>query len=187
MPEFELNRPPTKYQIESAKARGFKTKARSAPFNELSLFAQAFVEACFFVNGDDDSNRDENSLNKLGAGRLTRKACARIAEYCDKFESDFAELLEFACENDANADSQYDLESAGRDLYFTSKHHGVGFWSREQLRRDLPESLKESFVLAHPHIWRHAESTSIGDVLTACANAMGELYVMSSHGWVDAF
>lgn len=74
----------------------------------------------------------------------------------------------------------YDAEQAGRDLWFTSQGHGVGFWDREALKPDSDEyeALTRDMIAAGANspAWSAAlakrnalEAESIGQRLTALA------------------
>ena len=97
------------------------------PYNNLSDFAKAYVEAAFFTNGDS-GDEDEHSLNNLGVDALAPETVARIARDCRRFRRRARALLRLAYPRD------YDATQAGRDFWFTRNRHGVGFWDRCELR-----------------------------------------------------
>lgn len=137
MPQFVLNTSPPHHAYDS-----------------LDSFAQSYVEAMFFTNGDCGDER-EDILNELGVGRLTRKACEAIAADCKAFQEANAELLRQACERDG-----YDEERAAHDFWYTRQGHGVGYWDRGQLDAD-----------------------GLGAALTKAAK-VGEAYVELWRGWI---
>lgn len=137
MPQFALNKP----------------AERQHAFYLLDEFAKAYVEAMFFTNCDSGSE-DEWEANDLGVERLTRKSVAAIKADCDEFqaraEKEISETIAFG---------KLDLESIGRDFWFTRQGHGVGFWEGES--RGYPEAVKDelsriarSFGESYPEIYR---------------------------------
>jgi hypothetical protein len=195
MPEFCLN--------ENAPTGRWIGQRRRHAFYDLSTFARGFVESCFFMNGDDDSeSQGENSLNNLGTARLTRDACNRIAKYCDAFESTFAPLLRLAYgegldDKALRERDSYDESSAGRDLWFTSKGQGVGFWDRAALNVDLNAieggaaawaKALESCPAIAANLYALDGTPTLGDALSACAEAFtSELNVTSYRGWINVY
>ena len=161
MPQFILN----------------KESSGGHPFYSLNEFARGYVEAMFFTNGDTGDER-ENLLNDWGVEKLTRKAVAAIADYCATFERDNADLLAKAYGKTMPArtigdgslpDSHrpawdYDAPAAGRDLWFTTQGHGVGYWDRDCLEVD-----------------------SLGDLLSEAAKKAGECYVTAYRGWIHFY
>lgn len=148
MPQFELN--------------------GSLP-DTLDAFTRGYIEAMFFTNGDTGDD-NENLLHGLGVSRLTRKSLERIKRDCAEFlesplwthtredgkrvhisVSEYLETLE-----------DYDLEQAGRDLWFTRQGHGVGFWDRDFGTQEQRDRLSD------------------------VARAMGEHEVYVSRGWIYA-
>jgi hypothetical protein len=148
MPAFELN-------------RNAKTNARA--YGRLSAFAQGYVEAMFFTNGDlGDDTHGAHYLNELGVARLTRQAIARVVGDCDRFLAmpmpDGATVGDWL--GSLARPEGYDEEKAGRDLWFTRRRHGAGYWDREELE------------------------LGAGDALTTLAHAMGEVTVDVVRGWI---
>lgn len=142
MPEFILNRP----------AR------RVHPFYALDDFAQGYVEAMFFTNGDTGDER-EDLLDELGVERLTRAAVESIAADCQAF---LGHIMPDGCSAQQWIDRAegYDMEQAGSDFWFTRQGHGVGFWDRKELDGEL------------------------GEGLTAAAIAQGEVFPYVNRGWI---
>jgi hypothetical protein len=145
--------------------------AASHPYYSLNTFAKGYVEAMFFTNGDTGDER-EHLLNDWGVERLTRAAVARIKERCAEFEKRAADLLREAYERVvhehvsggfslSHAAYDYDEACAGRDFWFTSQGHGVGFWDRTALEAD-----------------------DLGRRLSDVAEEFGELYVDAYRGWI---
>jgi hypothetical protein len=137
MPEFQMN---GKHKPE---------------FKALPYFVQGFIEAMFFtdcanrVDSDDwfsDENQhaleegqiDGNLPSDVGFAELHPDSLATIVAFCQAFETAAKDLLEQAYERE-----DYDSEQAGRDLWFTSQGHGVGYWDRKQL--DLFGSDQEEY------------------------------------------
>jgi hypothetical protein len=146
MPQFMLNR--------SAFVDG-EPGGTIHPFYSLNTFAKGYVEAMFFTNGDTGDDR-EDLLNEWGVERLTKEATANIVAACVAFEVSAADLLRLAYERDG-----YSEEQAGRDLWFTSQGHGVGYWDRDQLEAD-----------------------ELGAKLTKAAKDFGEHEVTAYRGWI---
>lgn len=164
MPQFILNRP----------AR------RVHPFYALSDFAKGYVEAMFFTNCDSGDER-EDLANELGVERLTRASVAAIARDCAQFEKDAAPLLALA---DA-PQSGYDIERAGNDFWFTRQGHGVGFWDREALRVDVGRMPNGDLLTGTEAEEAGAELLgTLGDLLTECAQAAGEVSPEIYRGWI---
>jgi hypothetical protein len=162
MPQFHLNTP----------AR------RVHPFYALDDFSKGYVEAMFFTNGDTGDDR-EHLLNDWGVERLTHASVAAIARDCAAFKESAGFALDFAL----GPMSGYSEEQAGRDFWFTRQGHGVGFWDREELRRDMarrPDGTltDEGESEGLPFL------ASLGDLLTAAAKACGEAYVQAYRGWI---
>jgi hypothetical protein len=141
MPEFVLNRP---HWWPSA-----------APDDDADLryFACAYVEAMFFTNGDC-GDEDDDSLNSLGAERLTKGAKLKIVYDCDRFLSWGVRKLITA--------SPGDFEQAGHDFWLTRQGHGEGFWSRDD------------------DVWPERAR----DYLDARAKGFGEAHVYRQGGWI---
>lgn len=146
----------TEFQLYTA---GGKV-GRARPYDKLSLFAQGYVEAMFFTNGDTGDD-DENRLNNLGVHKLTAAACADIAETCDAFlaRPGVRQMLDKAAEL-----TSYSEEQAGRDFWFTRQGHGTGFWARSE--DELPSML--------------------GELLADIARGFGEAEVyVKKGGWIE--
>lgn len=159
MPEFILNRP-----------------RRAHPFYGLDDLAKGYVEAMFFTNGDTGDER-EYLLNEWGVERLTKTSVANIAADCAAFRQKAGRLLTLAADC-----AGYDESRAGNDFWFTRQGHGVGFWDRRELRRD---------------VWRDGENLILtdacdtgefvgilGDLLSEAAYDQGEVYPQAYRGWI---
>ena len=109
-----------------------------ARFEALPEFAQGYVEALFFTNGDTGDADDEDKLNRLGTARLTAKALHSIRATCAAFERTHADLLTAAYEHPG-----YGPRDAGCDLWFTRQGHGAGYWDRG-FPRPLSDALTEA-------------------------------------------
>lgn len=99
-------------------------------FASLDSFAQGYVEAMFFTDtgtGDDA----ENGLEDASVAELASETLDKIKADCARFQELAADLLANACQRD-----DYDMESAGRDFWYTRNGHGVGFWDRKTLSAD---------------------------------------------------
>jgi len=165
MPEFQPN----------ARQRG------KHPCYALDDFAEGYVEAMFFTNGDTGDER-EDLLNAMGVERLTKASVAKIADDCARFQAAAADLLA-----KAYAECDYDSAQAGRDFWFTRQGHGVGFWDR----KPLDDSRALWRELGSPRVgepgWAEYEKRrhpTLGDKLSAIAKTFGESYVETWRGWI---
>jgi hypothetical protein len=118
MPEFILNKP--------------RDRKPPHPYFELSTFAQGYVEAMFFTNGDTGDER-ENLLNDWGVERLTKEACADIAKDCEAFwtanETDLKAAMELEPGSESFRYARYELDETrlGHLFWYSRQGHGVGF------------------------------------------------------------
>ncbi|MFU1607365.1 hypothetical protein ACM25O_13350 [Sulfitobacter pontiacus] len=76
-------------------------------------------------------------IDGLGVGNLDPGALDGLEAQAVRFWIANAETLEAATES-----GEYDLEQAGRDLWFTRNGHGVGFWGRDF--GDIGDALTEA-------------------------------------------
>lgn len=145
MPEFQLN----------ADRHG------KHAYYKLSTFAQGYVEAMFFTNGDTGDD-NEFLLNELGVEKLTREAVKDIAADCDAFLSKIMPDGRFCRQwlDEIAGQAAYDDERAGHDFWFTRQGHGVGYWDREELHEEQKLALSD---LAH---------------------SFGEAYCEVARGWI---
>lgn len=121
MPQFVLNTPPR------------SASKRPHPFyTELNNFAQGYVEAMFFTNGDTGDDR-ENLLNEWGVECLTREAIKSIKADCERFEIENLELLREACALEPGvhgleyAAEGLDAARCGNLFWYARQGHGVGW------------------------------------------------------------
>ncbi len=134
MPEFILN-------MEGA---------TQANYFGLDDFTKGFIEAAFF---SDCSCYDSSEFFTPAAQRDVAEGCAdgsipsdaglvdldaeslaSAVALCAEFQARNAALLSEAYDCD-----DYDSMQAGRDFYFTRAGHGVGYWDRDQLRKEHPD------------------------------------------------
>ncbi len=107
-------------------------------FDALPDIARGYLEAAFFTGltyvfpdpeGDtqcaDGTRGDCLEIDGLGVGNLDPESFAAMVADASRFWLANAETLERV-----TASGDYDLEQAGRDLWFTRNGHGVGFWDR---------------------------------------------------------
>ena len=95
-------------------------------FDALPDIARGYMEAAFFTGIQADTGDGESvEIAGLGVGNLDPESFAGLEAQAVRFWIENAETLETATESGA-----YDLEQAGRDLWFTRNGHGVGFWDR---------------------------------------------------------
>ena len=110
-----------------------------------SPFVLGFIEAMFFTEcspaymsdewlsdeckeAQEQGQADGTLPGDVGYCDLHPDSLAKIRAFCETFQRDNAALLA-----QAYARPDYDETQAGRDLWFTSQGHGVGFWDRKQL------------------------------------------------------
>ena len=96
MPQFILNTPPSRADAQRAVAYGYLKPAKRRavhPFNDLDEFAQGYVEAMFFTNGDIGDETRPDRLNEMGVSRLTRASVEKIKVDCDRFQVENEPLL----------------------------------------------------------------------------------------------
>lgn len=113
MPEFLLDR---------------GTHESAVVFNALDAFTQAYIEAMFWT----ECNEDSEELADATFAELAPEALDNIQADCAAFQSANADLLA-----EAYARPGYGDESqAGHDYWLTRNGHGVGFWDRDALDAD---------------------------------------------------
>lgn len=178
MPKFQLNKPPSAREINSAVANYGARPRRVHPYFDLSTFAKGYVEAMFFTNGDTGDERDF-LLNEWGVDKLTRASVKQIAKDCAGFESGAADLL--AC---AYSTDEYEVEQAGRDFWFTRQGHGVGFWDRRELDHDVYEFEGKPVIVTRNDEPGYKFLGNLGRLLSDAAKAFGECNVETYRGWI---
>ncbi len=97
----------------------------------IRLFTQGYIEAAFFTDGGPDhpelgDTLDEDSQKHMSAD-------------CAAFVQTNYELLSRAVDRVG-----YGWIEAGRDFWFTRNGHGVGYWSRNELRGGLDQQLTQA-------------------------------------------
>lgn len=95
-------------------------------FKALDEFTQGYIEAMFFTEA---SSADDGELEGKGFADLSAESLNRIIGYCTLFQKENSEDLAEALDNGSIIG--YDLAAAGRDFWYTSNGHGVGFWDRD--------------------------------------------------------
>lgn len=140
MPEFILNTPPRRTPPHA--------------YYGLSEFAQGYVEAMFFTNGDCGSE-DEDLLNDMGVERLTKASVKAIKHDCDKFlgtimpDGCFARqwIDRLADQPGRYGDGVPDDRRAGHMFWYARQGHGVAwtddFSSNEPLH-DIADGLQDA-------------------------------------------
>lgn len=99
---------------------------------ELDSFVQGYLEAMFFT----DCNPDEPELADMGFSDLDPLSLEEAIAECGRFTHLAKTLLPQAYDC-----TDYDEQAAGRDFWYTRNGHGVGFWDRDQLPKELGRSL----------------------------------------------
>lgn len=163
MPQFILNTPPSRRDVEL----GFKImgKRRAVhPFNDLDEFAQGYVEAMFFTNGDIGDETRPDRLNRMGVSRLTRDSVETIEGHCIRFQGDNAAALRAAKELIPGGEGlehgreALDDRRLGQLFWYARQGHGVAF--TDDGYADCLSDLQEA------------------------ARAFGECYVEAWRGWI---
>ena len=163
MPQFILNTPPSRRDVEL----GFKImgKRRAVhPFNDLDEFAQGYVEAMFFTNGDMGDETRPDRLNEMGVSRLTRDSVETIEGHCIRFQGDNAAALRAAKglipggEGLEHGREALDDRRLGQLFWYARQGHGVAF--TDDGYADCLSDLQEA------------------------ARAFGECYVEAWRGWI---
>lgn len=161
MPQFILNTPPTRADVTRAVAYGYAKPVKGRKvhgYNDLDEFAQGYVEAMFFTNGDTGDDR-EDRLNEMGVARLTRESIASIAADCEAFQTanaaaiEAAKALEPGGEGFTYGRDELDDSRLGNLFWFARQGHGVSFEDNgdAQCLSDLQEAAQatgESYVEA---------------------------------------
>ena len=129
----------------------FVLEGRDHAARAESPFVLGFIEAMFFTEcspaymsdkwlsdeckeAQEQGQADGTLPGDVGYCDLHPDSLAKIRAFCETFQGDNAALLA-----QAYARPDYDETQAGRDLWFTSQGHGVGFWDRAQLAPDSAE------------------------------------------------
>lgn len=105
-----------------------------------SSFVFGFIQAMFFTESapqtsmeswDESTDTADGSIPAdSGYAELDSGSLDAIRKFCEAFQVEARAALEDAFQRD------YDEVQAGRDLWFTSQGHGVGFWDRDVLTWD---------------------------------------------------
>ncbi len=130
----------------------------------LSSIQQGYIEALMFTEEErlrdpvgatgDSEMENEEKLENPSFDDISLESLFSIREECDTFEVLAEKLIDgFSCEQ---------LEQVGRDLWYTSQGHGVGFWDRDETtyndietRDALDKLCRDSF--------RHEKYVSVTD------------------------
>ena len=185
MSEFILNLP-----HDRALMSGATPRRKPHAFYSLNEFAQGYVEAMFFTNGDCGDDENEHSFNDAGVERLTRASVKDIKHDCDSF---VGAIMPDGCfvrqwlDGIAEAGIDYDDAQAGRDFWFTRQGHGVGFWDRGALDLDVwrGANTREYLKVGEPAKASDAVRLgNLGDLLSAAAKKFGEANPYLQRGWI---
>ena len=160
MPQFILNTPPSRRDVEL----GFKImgKRRAVhPFYDLDEFAQGYVEAMFFTNGDIGDETRPDRLNRMGVSRLTRDTVEIIKGDCDRFQVENEPLLGAALCLEPGAEGLEHAREAlndrrlGQLFWFARQGHGVAFTDGgyADCLRDLQKAAR-AFGECYVEAWR---------------------------------
>lgn len=112
----------------------------------IDEFTRAYIECALFVSTDD--NEDPLDTN-YSIADLAPEALAKITTDCHAFIitniEDIESIPEFHGEADSSGRSSYsNYECAGHDFWFTRNGHGVGFWCREEISKEVRDRLTKS-------------------------------------------
>lgn len=128
-------------------------------------FVFGFIEAMFFTScspaydseewstpeckrAQEEGQADGELPSDVGYTDIHPDSLAVIRAFCASFEAIAAPLLEQAYSRD------YDAAQAGRDLWFTSQGHGVGYWDRAPLEDDgLGDKLSDVARYREAQVW----------------------------------
>lgn len=125
----------------------FVLNGRDVAAKQESEFVLGFIEAMFFTESSPAYDSEEWSTAEcreaqeagradgtipgdVGYCNIHPDSLSAIRAFCERFRVAAADLLAVAYERD------YDAAQAGRDLWYTSQGHGVGFWDRDELDAD---------------------------------------------------
>lgn len=112
----------------------------SIEFQELPPMVRGYVECAFFTAPDDD---ESGNVNEMSFHELAPDTLKTMIADCEKFQADNAAniaKLDGATWDGSEKWGAYDLESVGRDLWFTRNGHGVGFWDRGFIADDARQA-----------------------------------------------
>ncbi len=127
----------------------FMMENRDECAREESAFVLGFIKAMFFTSVCSDLYDSENWFDAetqsavsegqadgclpcdVGYADLHPDSLAAIRAFCVDWQAKAAALLVRAYDR-----PDYDETAAGRDLWFSSQGHGVGFWDRTPLDAD---------------------------------------------------
>ncbi|WP_191569156.1 hypothetical protein [Paracoccus yeei] len=131
-----------------------------------SPFVLGFIEAMFFTEcspaymsdewvsdecreAQEQGQADGTLPGDVGYCDLHPESLARIRAFCEAFQRENAALLA-----QAYARPDYDETQAGRDLWYTSQGHGVGFWDRAALDAEgLGDKLSDAARYHDANTW----------------------------------
>ncbi|UUV44027.1 hypothetical protein RCLKYE_83 [Rhodobacter phage RcLkye] len=167
MPQFILNTPPSRADAQRAVAYGYLKPAKRRavhPFNDLDEFAQGYVEAMFFTNGDIGDETRPDRLNEMGVSRLTRASVDKIEADCDRFQrslSDTGKALRAAKalipggEGLEHGREALDDRRLGQLFWYARQGHGVAFtdYGYADCLSDLQEAAR-AFGECYVEAWR---------------------------------
>ena len=144
----------------------FILEGRDRAARAESEFVLGFIEAMFFTEcspaymsdewlsdeckeAQEQGQADGTLPGDVGYTDLHADSLAKIRAFCEAFQRDNAALLAQAYER-----PDYDETQAGRDLWFTSQGHGVGFWDRGQLDAEgLGDKLSDAARYNDASVW----------------------------------
>lgn len=137
-----------------------------------SEFVLGFIEAMFFTecspaysasewlsdeckDAQEQGQADGTLPGDVGYSDLHPDSLRNIRAFCEVFQRDNAASLAQAYDR-----PDYDETQAGRDLWFTSQGHGVGFWDRNL--GDIGDKLSDAARYHEAQAW-FADHVTYGD------------------------
>lgn len=107
-----------------------KDKLNGKEFSDIPEFARGYFMAAFFT----DCSPDNPELDEMGfSDMLPETVETKVAEVMEWRNNPVNNALFERVhdgEGEANTNEAYGEEYMGHDLWYTSNHHGVGYWDR---------------------------------------------------------
>lgn len=101
-------------------------KPRATTWDELTPFAQGYLEAAFFTDCDSDNPELEGACFL----DLAPATVAQVIADCAAFELANADALAACYQQNLHNGERYRDTQAGHDFWLTRNGHGAGFWDR---------------------------------------------------------
>lgn len=117
---------------------------------KLDQFTTAYLQCALFTGTDESNDQGGNPLDEnYSISDFSKEALKKALADCEKFQElnidDIEEIPDWKGNADSSGrDSYTKYESAGHDFWFTRCDHGVGFWSRNELTKEVRDRLTKS-------------------------------------------